>query len=148
MRIASLLAAALLAVAGCAAQQPSQPPVSSTEGSTLVQTGQVTNVRDVTTAGGRTSGVGSLVGGVLGGLAGSHIGGGYGRTAAVVGGGLAGGVAGHEMQKAGATRKVTEVSVRFANGEVRTYQVEPGESFRIGDTVTVMTNNGVTRIGH
>jgi outer membrane lipoprotein SlyB len=146
MRIASLLAAALLVLAGCAAKSSST--VSSTEGSTLVETGQVTNVRDVTTAGGQSQGIGSLIGGVLGGIAGSTIGGGYGRSAAVVGGGLAGGVAGHEIQKAGAVRKETEVSVRLASGETRTYSVKPDESFRIGDTIKVITNSGVSRLSH
>jgi outer membrane lipoprotein SlyB len=146
MRIVSLLAAVLLILAGCATPRPS--PVSSTDGSTLVENGQVTNVRDVTTAGGQAQGIGSLVGGVLGGIAGSTIGSGYGRSAAVIGGGLAGGVAGHEIQKTGATRKVTEVSVRLASGEVRTYKVEPDESFRIGDTVKVTTNNGNIRLSH
>lgn len=148
MRIVPLLAAILLVAAGCAAQRPAQPMISSTEGSTLVEIGQVTNVRDVTIAGGQTQGIGSFVGGVLGGLAGSTIGGGYGRSAAVIGGGLAGGVAGHEIQKASAVRKVTEVSVRFTDGSVRIYNVEPEEPFRIGDKVKVITNNGITRITH
>ena len=88
MRIApSLLATIMLIVAGCAAQQ--QPTVSSTEGTTLVEIGQVTNVRDL-----------------------------------------------------------SEISVRFNDGNVRTYQVKPEESFRVGDPVKVITNRGNTRLSH
>jgi outer membrane lipoprotein SlyB len=147
MRTISLSATALLAIAltGCATRA-SQPPVSSTTGSILVQTGEVTNVRDVTVSGGRSSGVGSLVGGVLGGLAGSTVGGGYGRTAAAVGGAVAGGVAGQRVERSGATTKTTELTVRFPNGDERTYNVDPGESFRIGDTVKITTGEGKVRI--
>lgn len=146
MRTVSLGAVTLLAIAGCATQQAPQPLVSSTQGSTLVQTGQVTNVRDVTVSGGHSSGVGALVGGVLGGLAGSTIGGGYGSTAAAVGGTVAGGVAGQKLARAGATTKTTELTVRLSSGEERTYNVDPGESFRIGDTVKITTREGHTRI--
>ena len=66
------LSAGLLAIAlaGCAVQQSpqqaAQPANSSTQGTTLVQTGEVTNVRDLTVSGGQTSGAGPFVGGVLG----------------------------------------------------------------------------------
>jgi outer membrane lipoprotein SlyB len=144
----SSLSAGLLAivVAGCAGQQPSQSPTSSTQGTTVVQTGEVTNVRDLTVSGGRTSGVGSFAGGVLGAIAGSTVGGGYGRTAAVIGGTVAGGATGQQVERSGAISKVTEVTVRFPNGDVRTYNVDPLESFRIGDTVKVITTQGITRV--
>jgi outer membrane lipoprotein SlyB len=146
------LSAGLLAIAlaGCAVQQSpqqtAQPANSSTQGTTLVQTGEVTNVRDLTVSGGRTSGAGSFVGGVLGAIAGSNVGGGYGRTAAAIGGTVAGGAAGQQIERSGATSKVTEVTVRFPNGDVRTYNVDPKETFRIGDTVKVTTSQGITRV--
>ncbi|RJG05095.1 glycine zipper 2TM domain-containing protein [Noviherbaspirillum cavernae] len=149
MRTVSLLAAFFVfAMASCSTQPPAQAPNASTEGSTLVQTGQVTAVRDVTTAGGQTSGLGPFIGGVLGGIAGSSIGGGYGRTAAAIGGGVAGGIAGHQVEAAGTTRQFVAVTVRLENGEERTYNIDTAETFQPGDTVKVITSGGSTRITH
>lgn len=134
-------------LAGCAVP-PSQTAVLSTQGSTLVQTGYVTEVRSVTLDQDQAPGVGAVVGAVLGGLVGNNIGGGDGRTLATVGGAVAGGVAGHQIEKSRNAKTVTALSVRFQNGEVRTYQVEPGEAFRIGDRVKLSSNNGQTRITH
>ncbi|MEN3295009.1 MAG: outer rane lipoprotein SlyB [Burkholderiales bacterium] len=131
-----------IALAGCATQQPS----SSTQGSTVVQFGEVADVRDLTVSGGRTSGAGSLAGSVLGAIAGSNVGGGYGRTAAAVGGAVAGGAAGQHVERSGATSKVTELTVRFPDGGVSTYNVDPKEAFRVGDKVTVTTSQGATRV--
>ncbi|MGH8809506.1 MAG: glycine zipper 2TM domain-containing protein [Noviherbaspirillum sp.] len=105
-------------------------------------------MRDVTVRDGRSSGLGSFVGAILGGVAGSKIGSGHGSTAATVGGALAGGMAGQHVEQSRSGSSTTELSVRFDNGDVRTYQIEPGESFRIGDTVRVITSGGMTRITH
>lgn len=136
------LAASLLA--SCASA-PSEPVVS-TQGSTLVRMAQVTNVRDVTVRGGRPSGIGSFVGAILGGVAGSKVGSGTGSTAAGIGGALAGGMAGQHLEESGTGSSTTELTVRFENGDIRTYQIDPSEHFRIGDTVKVTTANGVTRV--
>jgi outer membrane lipoprotein SlyB len=141
----TLLAASL--ACGCATSS-SPPPISSTQGTTLLRIGQVTNIRDVTVRGGSTSGVGSFVGAALGAVAGSQIGSGYGSAAAAVGGALAGGIVGQHFEHSSLGSRTTELSVRFDNGDVRNYQIEPGESFRVGDTVRVITNAGVTRITH
>jgi outer membrane lipoprotein SlyB len=124
-----------------------QPPVTQTQmaparAPTSIQNAEITNVRDVTTAGGRLPGFGSLVGGVLGGLAGSTIGNGWGRTAATVGGGIAGTVAGNEIEKAGASTSITEVTVRLADGSIRTINLPPGSDFRIGEKVMLVTDAG------
>lgn len=144
----SMMLSTVVLLASCASQPPAQSPASSTTGTILVRTGQVTDIRDVTVRGGRTSGLGSFVGAILGGVAGSTIGSGHGSTAAGIGGAVAGGMAGHQIEQSGASRSSTELTVRFDNGDVRTYSVEPGEHFRIGDTVTVTTSNGVTRVTH
>jgi outer membrane lipoprotein SlyB len=133
-----------IALAGCATQRPS--PSSSTQGSTVVRFGEVANVRDLAISGGRTSGVGAFVGSVVGAIAGSNVGGGYGRTAAAIGGTVAGGAAGQQVERSGATSKVTELTVRFPDGDTSTYNVDPKESFRIGDKVTVTTSQGTTRV--
>lgn len=131
-------------IGGCATQLP----VSSTQGTTLVQTAQITDIRDVTLGGDQSSGIGSVAGAVLGGLAGGKVGSGTGRTITSIGGAIAGGVAGHRIESAMATRTVTELTIRFENGDVRTYNVEPGAAFRIGETVKITTNRGVTKITH
>lgn len=139
-----LLTVALLA--GCASQQ--SQPAMSTQGTTLVQTGQVINVRDVTVRGGRPSGLGAFAGAVLGGVAGSRIGTGHGSTVASIGGALAGGMAGQHVEESAASNSMTEVTVRLDSGEIRTFNVEPGAAFRIGDTVKITTSGGETKVTH
>lgn len=149
MRAVAPMSAILLAatlVAGCASR-PAQP-VMSTQGSTVVQSATVTNVRDVTVRGGRPSGLGAFAGAVLGGIAGSRIGSGHGSTAAGIGGSVAGGMAGQHIEESGKSSSTTEVTVRFDNGETRTYHVEPGAGYRVGDTVKVTTSGGVSRISY
>lgn len=135
----------LLLMAGCASQPPA-PITMSTQGTTLVRNAQVTNLRDVAVHGGRPSGVGAFVGTILGGVAGSRIGSGYGSTAAGIGGALAGGMAGQHVEQSASGTRTTEVTVRLENGEQQTYQIEPDENLRIGDTVKVITRGGITRI--
>lgn len=132
----------------CASQEPAPPVTMSTQGSTMVRNATVVNVRDVTVQGEgrRSSGLVSFAGAILGGIAGSKIGNGSGSAAASVGGAVAGGMAGQRAEQAGAARSFTEVTVRFDNGDERTYPAEPGENFRIGDTVKVTANNAVTRM--
>ena len=40
------------------------------------------------------------------------------------------------------------LTVRFHNGDVRTYQIKPDEAFRAGDKVMITTGAGGTRITH
>lgn len=139
-----VLAAGLLAA--CANTPPQPSVASSTQGTTLVQYAQVTNVRDVAVHGGRSNGVGSMVGAVLGGIAGSAIGSGHGRSAAIVGGSVAGSMAGQHLAQSGVTNRSTALTVRFSNGDERTYTVDSDDNFRVGDEVRVITANGVTRV--
>ncbi len=142
-RISTIMLAAG-ALAACASQ-PAQP-VMSTQGSTVVQSAQVINVRDVTVRGGRPSGLGAFAGTLLGGVAGSRIGSGHGSTAASIGGAIAGGMAGQHIEQSGKSNSTTEVTVRFDSGETRTYQVEAGSDLRVGDVVNVTGSGGITRI--
>jgi len=136
----------IASVTGCVA--PPSQPVVSTQGTTLVQTGQVINVRDVTIRGGRPSGIGAFAGAVLGSVAGSTIGSGHGSTIASIGGALAGGMAGQHVEESAAKDSRTEIAVRLDSGEIRSFNVDPGTRFRIGDTVKVTTRAGVTSITH
>jgi outer membrane lipoprotein SlyB len=147
MRTEVLIAVAmtgLTLIAGCAS--PSRSPTMSTEGSMLVRTAYVSEVRDITVKGGQDSGIGSAVGAILGGIAGSSVGSGHGRTVAAIGGALAGGVAGQTLEQAGATRSEVELRLRFDSGDVRSYRVDSGADFRVGETVKVITGKGETRI--
>jgi outer membrane lipoprotein SlyB len=140
----TLLSSALLTA--CASSTPDSRMLASTQGTTLVRSGQVMEVRDVAIQGGRTSGLGSVVGAVLGGLAGSAVGGGNGSTVASIGGALAGGVAGQQVEQSGNQRRMIDVSVRFDNGDVRNYRIESDQPVRVGDTVTISTGPEGTRI--
>lgn len=142
-RMAGLLACAVL-MSACASREA--PVTSSTQGTILVQTGQVTEVRDVVRHGGRGSGIGSLLGAILGGVAGSNIGSGTGSTVASIGGAVAGSMAGQRAEESSMSTGSTAVTVRLDNGEVRSFQLDRGENYRVGDVVRVTTNNGVSRL--
>ena len=147
MRICLPISAGVLIMAlltGCASTPPD--PLMSTQGSTIVQTGRVTDVRDITVRGGRPSGVGSFIGTILGGVAGSKIGSGTGSTAAGIGGAVAGGMAGQRVEEAGKSSSSTELTVQLDGGENRTYRVTPDQPYRIGDMVRVTTVNGVSTV--
>jgi outer membrane lipoprotein SlyB len=147
-RATAVIFASGILLIGCASPPAAEPMISSTQGSTVVRRAQVTDVRDVVMQGNRSSGLGSIAGAVLGGVAGSMIGGGNGSTVAGIGGAAAGGMAGQRAEQASGTTRTTEVTVRFDNGDVRSYRIEPGETFRIGDMVTVSTGHAGTRITH
>ena len=137
---------AALTLASCTSAPSSPPITSSTQGVTVVQTGQVTDVKDITRHDGRSTGLGSFIGSILGGIAGSNIGSGTGSAVAGIGGAIAGGMAGQHAEQSNSSRNSTEVTVRFDNGEARTYAVAPEDNFRVGETVRVSTNNGVVRV--
>lgn len=140
------MSAAIVVIAGCAT--PPGRTVMSTEGTILVRTATVTDVRDVSVHGGPTSGIGTMVGAVLGGIAGSTIGGGRGSAVAGIGGSVAGGVAGERAAQAANQHSVTQVSVRLENGEQQVFNVEPGEVYRVGETVRVLSGNSGARLSH
>lgn len=145
MRIPRLLFSTLLGVALAACAQ--RAPLMSTDGGTLVRYGQVLDVRDVTLAGGRTSGFGSFVGSILGALAGSTIGDGNGRSLATFGGAIAGNVAGENIEATAATRTRTALTVRFENGDTLVYYIDPAPALRVGQQVQVVTHRGRTTVG-
>jgi outer membrane lipoprotein SlyB len=141
---AGVLVMALLT--GCASNPPD--PLMSTKGSTIVQTGRVTDIRDTMVRGGHPSGVGSFIGTIVGGVAGSKIGSGTGSTVAGIGGALAGGMTGQRVEEAGKSSSSTDLTVQLDNGESRTYKVDSGESYRVGDPVRITTVNGVSTLAH
>lgn len=148
MRIFTALISTLAtaALVGCASQPPAQPVPSAQRG-TQVQTAYVTDVRDVMVSGGQPSGVGTFVGSIIGGAIGSNIGSGTGRALATVGGAVAGGTAINQIQRSSITgTTITALTVRFTDGTLRTFNVDPRAVFRVGDRVTVTTSNGASSV--
>lgn len=84
---------------------------------------------------GEGSGVGAVGGAVAGGVLGHQMGGGRGRDVMTVIGAIAGGLGGHEVEKN--VRKVVkhEVTVRFDDGDTRTFTYDKTPMFRNGDQV-------------
>lgn len=140
--------AAVISVS-CASQPDSAPmSTASTQGTTLVQTGYVTDVRDITIRSSQQSVAGATVGALLGGIAGSNIGSGFGRTAATVAGATAGSITGQHVGKSNGDTSLIRLTVRFESGDVRTYDIEPGAAFRVGEQVKVITTAGKVRVTH
>ena len=108
-----------------------------------VRTGTITSIRPVKIEGGSLGG--TLVGAGVGGLLGNQIGSGSGRTAATVGGALVGGAAGSHVGQNVTSRNGLEIEVRLNDGGGRVsvvQEVNPRESFSVGDRVRVITGAG------
>ena len=95
----------------------------------------------------KTSGVGAVAGGVAGGLVGNAIGGGHGVGNAVltIGGAAGGALAGDAIE--GHMKKGTawRVTVRLADGSVRTLQQEAQPPFAVGDRVRIVDGKAIER---
>ena len=113
-----------------------------------VQQGRITSIRYVKIEGGTTAG--TILGGVAGGVLGNQIGGGAGKTLATVGGAGLGAVAGSHAQQSMGSRQGLEIQVRIDGGGSLsvTQEVNPRESFSVGDRVRVLGNGGRARISH
>ena len=96
--------------------------------------GVVSSVRTIENKG-EGSGVGAVGGAVAGGVLGHQMGGGRGRDVMTVIGAIAGGLGGHEVEKN--VRKVVkhEVTVRFDDGNTRSFTYDKTPMFRNGDHV-------------
>jgi outer membrane lipoprotein SlyB len=112
----------LAGITGCATQHPT----SSTEGTTLVQAGYVTNVRNES-PNGEPGGNSSTVTENDGAIAGRYT---------------------SSQHPFASAATVTEISVRFDDGHERWYRVAAGESFRVGERVKVTTHYGVSAVSH
>lgn len=113
-----------------------------------VRSGRITSIRYVKIEGGNKTG--AVLGGVGGGVLGNQIGGGSGRTAATVGGALVGMVAGSHIEQNVNSRQGIEITVKLDKGGSVSIvqQVNPRESFSVGDRVRVMSSGGRDRVSH
>jgi len=92
--------------------------------------------------------IGTGAGAVVGGVAGSTIGHGRGSAIGAVAGAVAGGLLGSAAEEGLTREQGIELTVRYDNGQsVAIVQAfSPGEEFRVGDRVRVLTLNGNTRV--
>jgi outer membrane lipoprotein SlyB len=133
----------LVAIMGCATEHP----VSSTEGTTLVQAGYVIDVRAEIRNSEHGSTIAPTTRDVPEGVLGSNICGSNGSTVTGSDGTIAGGyVSSHPVPANAAT--ATGIAVRLDDGHERWYPVAVGESFRVGERVKVTTHYGVSTVSH
>lgn len=113
-----------------------------------VRSGRITSIRYVKIEGGNTTG--AVLGGVGGGVLGNQIGSGSGRTAATVGGALLGMAAGSHIEQNVNSRQGIEIQVKLDKGGSVSIvqQVNPRETFSVGDRVRVLTSGGRDRVSH
>ena len=145
MKLLPIIGALPFLFVSCAQDSLTGDTVSRSEAGRAqdVRTGRITAIRPTRIEGGTTGG--TLVGAGVGGLIGNQIGGGSGRTAATVGGALAGGAAGSHIGQNVTSRNGLEIEVRLDEGGRRVsvvQEVNPRESFSVGDQVRVVTAAG------
>jgi outer membrane lipoprotein SlyB len=147
-RSLAVLAAALLALAGCAGSQSgSSYSPSQARGEMNVRMGVVESVRQVTIEADKTP-VGTLAGGAIGGMAGSNVGGGRGSTVGAILGAVAGGVAGNAIEAHTGKRAGLELTIKLDSGQMIAVTQEADESFHPGERVRVLSGHGATRVSH
>lgn len=148
LRPLAALAAALLALAGCAGSQSgSSYAPSQARGEMAVRMGVVESVRQVTIEGENTA-VGTIAGGIVGGVAGSNIGKGKGSTIGSVLGAVAGGVAGQALEGQVSKKAGLEITVKLDSGQLTAITQEADEQFHPGERVRILSGHGVTRVSH
>lgn len=147
---AILAAAAVMGLAGCAANDPYNTTSSTYPARSaypdVARYGYVESVETVVPERRDSMGVGAIGGAIAGGVLGSQVGGGSGRTAATVGGAVLGGVAGHQVEKRmreneAAAGVVYHFRVRMDDGSYQTFKKETHHNIRAGDRVRVEQGN-------
>ncbi|MFC4992098.1 glycine zipper 2TM domain-containing protein [Rubritalea tangerina] len=114
-----------------------------------VNSGRITSIRNITIEG--DSKAGSILGGIAGGFLGNEIGSGSAaNTAGAIGGAAVGAALGSQAEKAIGTRQGIEITVALDNGRSVSVpqEINPRESFNVGDRVRVLGNGSKTRVTH
>lgn len=110
-----------------------------------VETGVVTNVREVNIEGRRTN-LGTFGGGVMGGAAASG-GRGVGGALTQAAGSVAGAVVGEAVEEAATRRRAQEITVRLDDGSTAVVTQESSTGlFQDGDRVRVLNSGGSARV--
>ncbi len=94
---------------------------------------------------GKGGAVGLIAGGVAGALLGHQVGKGTGKDVATVAGAAGGAYAGHKIEGKMKSTKTWAVSVRFDNGDERTYSFDRDPGFAAGDPVKAAGTSIVRR---
>ena len=130
----AVLIASATALGGCASRSyVHEAPVSSAPYSTGY--GRVTNI-EVVAVDQRGPGAGAVLGAVIGGVLGNQVGKGTGRAVATGAGVVGGAIVGNAIQKRHES-DVYRVTVRFDNGERRTFDYQRIGDMQVGDRVRV-----------
>ena len=144
----TLLAAALVAIGGCAGGlgggDYSRDQARSVQ---EVQMGVVESVREVNIEGTKTP-IGAGAGAVVGGVAGSTVGGGRGSIVGATVGAVLGGLGGAATEEAVTRQKGVEITVKLDSGRMLAITQAADEQFRVGDRVRVLSGVGATRVTH
>lgn len=95
---------------------------------------------------GKTSGLGAVAGGVAGGLLGNQIGSGATNTVLTVGGAAGGAFAGDAIESRVKKHTAWRVTVRLADGSVKTLSQSARPPFAIGDRVRIVNGSNLERV--
>jgi len=112
------------------------PPAVAPVPSVCYDCGVVESLRQVVQEG-EGSGLGAVAGGVVGGLLGNQVGRGSGKSIATVLGVAGGAYAGHQIEKSQRKTVRHEVTVRMADGTLRTVLQDGATPWRAGDRVRI-----------
>ncbi|MEO5960508.1 MAG: hypothetical protein ABIR80_15455 [Opitutaceae bacterium] len=144
--LAVVVVSAVGLVAGCTFPS-SRNTISQSQAGVLqtVQTGTVSNVREVNIEGSRTN-LGMYGGGLIGGAAASG-GSGVGGALVQATGAVAGAVAGHAVEEVATRKRAQEITVHMDDGRtvVVTQEVNGG-LFRDGDRVRILNGGYSARV--
>ena len=123
-------------MASAKAQLAAASPASSASESKAVcaDCGKVSAV-NVIEKKGESSPVGLIAGGVAGALLGNQVGGGTGKSLATIAGAAGGAYAGKKVQENMNTHKVWKVTVRYEDGQTRSFEFDENPGLRAGDRV-------------
>ncbi|MCG8550311.1 MAG: glycine zipper 2TM domain-containing protein [Desulfobacterales bacterium] len=145
--IVCIMAAAMMALAGCASSSSNVYTYEQAMQAQTVDTGTVESVKSVLIQAANPPVIGGAVGGVTGGVLGSTIGRGHGRDVATIVGALAGAAIGAAVEKKAGTKNGLEIVVNLDSGRTIVVVQEADVPMFPGDRVRVLTApDGTTRI--
>ena len=110
--------------------------LSTTSAAICNECGKVTAIH-VGEKKGKGGPIGLIAGGVAGAVLGHQVGGGSGKDIATIAGAAGGAYAGHKIEEKMTSSQTWSVSVRFENGEERSYAYDNDPKFVVGDKVKV-----------
>lgn len=123
---------------------PPAAPTAAKASAVCTECGKVTSVKVVEKTGESTP-LGMIAGGVAGAVLGHQVGQGTGKDLATIAGAAGGAYAGHKIEQKARSSKGWVVSVRFDNGEDRSFNFESDPGYAAGDAVKLSGNSIIRR---